>query len=181
MSFHLTSAYAVPAGVVIGALISFAGQHFTNQANLQKSRADRLWDKRADLYLRTLRLADSIEGNILHAAATPLDLAETSALITRLEEDVHAFETLHHECRIFGSDRANAALSKCFDALIAALRTIDGVMEAAHGKPNRPPFDLSSIDVDDLSKHFHRLSIALRADLSGSRRRSWLRLRRDQE
>jgi hypothetical protein len=43
-------AFLVPAGVVLGAAISFVGARLTSIANMRQSRDERLFEKRADIY-----------------------------------------------------------------------------------------------------------------------------------
>lgn len=57
MSFHWTVAelaFAVPAGVVLGAAVSFFGQHFATKATTKSQRElaadERVWQKRAEIY-----------------------------------------------------------------------------------------------------------------------------------
>lgn len=109
--WHLTTgelAFAVPAGVIVGALISLAGQRLTNKANLDRVRAERLWDKRFDLYVGLLRTSDGLIDGLEDWGREYMrhDPADYISVLYHAIEEVNGFGA---EFIAISSDRVNAA------------------------------------------------------------------------
>lgn len=76
MSFRWTPtelAFAVPAGVVLGAAIALGGVIATNRANQRRIFTEKSWEKRSELYVDLMKLLLAIEKNFFGPLGTSLN------------------------------------------------------------------------------------------------------------
>lgn len=177
MSFHFTTAelaFLVPAGVVLGAVVALIGQRLTNNANLQRSRSERLWDHRADLYLRIVRSVRSYT-RMLQTPQVHIDtLEDLGRFADKVELHVEQVSDLSDECAVFGSQSALTALTRYTKANVDLLRRL--VAELKKDLDDWPK-DASVIAADlvTVDNSVSELLLSIRNDINddslGSRRR----------
>jgi hypothetical protein len=107
---------AIPVGVVVGALISLASQRLTNRSNLRQARAERLWDRRADLYIRVIRANELFLGQLSAHNVGFEDPGSYPAYLATLDEHINALSDFSAEFIAFSSNEVNAVFGEFLTA-----------------------------------------------------------------
>lgn len=157
MSFQLTAtelAFAVPGGVLAGALVALWGVGRTNKANYKRAHAEKVWDKRSSLYVEVIGHLRSIDAEMNFLPRVGGSNAN-GLVINKLDRDIAGLEALESNIDAYASEEVRKMVTKwmeTFTAAFSACHDLDNYAQSAKGQEAAPLIKKARSQAGNLKK-----------------------------